>query len=61
MKKASGKEIPLEIVGRRSGDIGTCYADASLAKKELNWEATKTLTEMCEDLWKFQSSNPDGF
>ncbi|MDO4553517.1 MAG: UDP-glucose 4-epimerase GalE [Lachnospiraceae bacterium] len=60
-EKACGKEIPYEIKPRRAGDIPTCYADPSLAKEELHWEAKRGLDEMCEDSWRWQSSNPDGY
>ena len=59
--KACGKEIPYEIKPRRAGDIATCYSDASLAKKELGWEAQYDIDEMCADSWKWQSMNPDGY
>jgi UDP-glucose 4-epimerase len=59
--KACGKEIPYEIKSRRPGDIATCYADASLAKKELGWEAQRGLEEMCEDSWRWQKNNPNGY
>nr|CAD7431867.1 unnamed protein product [Timema monikensis] len=60
-EEASGRKIPYEIVGRREGDIAYCYSDASLAKRELGWEAKKGLKEMCEDVWRWQSKNPQGF
>ena len=41
------KKIPTKIVSRRSGDLAACYADASKAKKELSWQAKKSLNEMC--------------
>lgn len=59
--KACGKEIPYAIKPRRPGDIATCYADPALAKKELGWEAERGLEEMCEDGWRWQSNNPDGY
>ena len=59
--KACGKEIPYEIKPRRAGDIASCYSDASLAKKELGWEAQYDIDEMCADSWKWQSMNPDGY
>ena len=49
------------IQGRREGDIATCYADASKAKEELGWVAERNLEEMCEDAWRWQSQNPDGY
>lgn len=60
-KVASDKEIPYEIVARRPGDIASCYADPSLANKELGWSAKLTLQDGCNSSWKWQSQNPDGF
>ncbi|MCM1082069.1 MAG: UDP-glucose 4-epimerase GalE [Clostridium sp.] len=59
--KACGKEIPYEIKPRRAGDIAACYADPSLVKTELGWEAEYGIEEMCEDSWRWQSANPDGY
>ncbi len=59
--KASGREIPYEIKPRREGDIAMCYADPAKAKAELGWEAVRGLEEMCEDSWRWQSMNPDGY
>ena len=59
--KACGKEIPYEIKPRRAGDIATCYCDATKAKNELHWVAERGLEEMCEDSWRWQSQNPDGY
>ncbi|XP_077991218.1 UDP-glucose 4-epimerase-like [Glandiceps talaboti] len=61
LEKASGKKIPYKIVEKRSGDIGSCYADPTLAEKELGWRADRGLDEMCEDLWRWQKMNPKGF
>lgn len=60
-KNASGKDIPYEIVGRRAGDIATCFADPSLANQELGWRAELSLKDACESGWRWQSQNPDGF
>ena len=60
-QKESSRAIPYEIVGRRAGDIAVSYADASLAKEELNWETTKDITEMCRDAWNWQQKNPEGY
>lgn len=60
-EKASGKKIPYAIQSRRAGDIATCYADASKAKKELGWEAVRGLEKMCEDSWRWQKGNPNGY
>ena len=58
---ASGRKIPYKIVGRRPGDIAICYADTAKAKQVLGWQAEKNLTQMCEDSWRWQSQNPDGY
>jgi len=58
---ASGCQIPYEIIGRRPGDIAECYSDVTFAKKSMDWEAYLSLSEMCEDTWKWQSLNPSGF
>ena len=59
--KACGKEIPYQIDPRRPGDIAECYADPTKAKNELNWTAERDLAEMCEDSWRWQSQNPNGY
>ena len=59
-EKACGHEIPYQIVGRRAGDIATCYADASKAKELLGWEATRGIEEMCRSSWNFIQKNPNG-
>lgn len=60
-EKVSNKTIPYEVVARRAGDIAECWADASLAKKLLGWKATRGLTEMIEDTWRWQKNNPEGY
>ena len=60
-EKACGKEIPYIIRERRPGDIATCYADPAKAKEELGWIAQRGLDEMCEDTWRWQSTNPNGY
>ena len=60
-EKASKVKIPYSIKPRRAGDIATCYADASKAKEELGWEAQYGILEMCEDSWRWQKNNPNGF
>lgn len=60
-EKACGHKIPYEIKPRREGDIATCYCDPKKAKAELGWEAKYGIDEMCEDTWRWQSSNPDGY
>ncbi len=59
--KACRHDVPYEIKPRRAGDISTCYSDASLAKKELGWEAKYDIDEMCEDSWRWQTMNPNGY
>jgi len=61
LKKASGKEIPYEFADRRPGDIGACFASPVKAKNELGWTATLGVERMCEDAWRWQSNNPDGY
>ena len=60
-EKACGKTLPYEIKERRPGDIPTCYADSAKAKRELGWEAQYGIEEMCEDSYRWQSMNPNGY
>jgi len=60
-KEISGQNIPYKIVPRRTGDLATVYADASLAHELLNWQATRNLQTMISDTWRWQSQNPQGF
>ncbi len=60
-EKVNGVKIPYTISDRRPGDIATCFADASKAKKELGWEAEKTIEDMCKDSWNWQKNNPQGY
>ena len=60
-EKACGRKIPYKIVKRRPGDIAACYADPDKAKRELGWSADRGLEEMCADIWRWQSANPDGY
>lgn len=60
-EKASGVKIKYNIMPRRAGDIATCYSDPSKALKELGWKAERGIEEMCEDSWRWQSQNPDGY
>ena len=59
-EEACGKKLPHHIAPRRPGDIATCYADPSKAKQLLNWEAKRTLADMCADGWNFSKNNPNG-
>jgi UDP-glucose 4-epimerase len=58
---ASGVSVPYEVVGRRDGDVDACYADPSLAKKLIAWEAKHDITRMCIDAWRWQVMNPFGY
>ena len=60
-EKANNVTINYEIKPRRAGDIATCYCDASKAEKELGWKAENGIREMCEDSWRWQSNNPQGY
>ena len=57
----SERTIPYEIVARREGDIAVSYTDPSLAAKKLNWKAEYELNKMCQDAWRWQSMNPNGY
>lgn len=60
-EKACGKKIPYVIAPRRPGDIATCYSDPSKAWKELGWKAEYGIDKMCEDAWRWQTMNPNGY
>lgn len=60
-EKACGKKIPYVIAPRRPGDIPTCYSDPSKAERELGWKAEYGIDKMCEDTWRWQSKNPNGY
>jgi len=60
-EKASEKTVAYKIVERRAGDIAKCFADPSYALEQLGWSATKGVEEMCEDSWRWQSQNPNGY
>ena len=58
---ASGRAVPYELVPRRPGDVAACYADPTLARELLGWSARHDLAHMCEDSWRWQAMNPNGF
>jgi UDP-glucose 4-epimerase len=58
---ASGRPVPYQLVDRRPGDVAQCYADPALAQRILGWRATRSLAQMCEDSWRWQSGNPNGY
>ena len=60
-EKACGKKIPYVIAPRRPGDIAICYSDPSKAERELGWKAQYGIDRMCEDAWRWQTMNPNGY
>ncbi|WP_068718298.1 UDP-glucose 4-epimerase GalE [Vibrio tritonius] len=60
-EKACGKPVPYQLVERRPGDIAECWADPSKAQNDLGWKAVRTLDEMTQDTWRWQSNNPQGY
>jgi UDP-glucose 4-epimerase len=60
-EKASGKKIPYKVAERRPGDVASCYADPSKAKSDLGWTSDRGISEMCDDTWRWQSKNPNGY
>ena len=60
-ERASGRQIARKVEGRRPGDIAICYADPTLAEKELGWKAELDIDRMCRDLWRWQEKYPNGF
>ena len=60
-EKASGRKINYRIAGRRAGDIPMCYASTDKAARVLGWSARFSLEKMCEDAWRWQSNNPNGY
>ncbi|WP_300525383.1 UDP-glucose 4-epimerase GalE [Alcanivorax sp.] len=59
--RASGRDVPYEVVARRPGDIASCYADPAHAKAVLGWQAGLGIDDMCRDHWRWQEKNPEGF
>ncbi len=60
-EKASGAKVPYVVDPRRPGDLAEVYADASKARELLGWEAKRGVKEMCEDTWRWQKNNPNGY
>lgn len=60
-ERACGRTLPTRIVERRPGDVAQMWADASLARHKLGWQAQRSLQQMCEDTWRWQSRNPQGY
>jgi UDP-glucose 4-epimerase len=59
--EAVGRDLPCEILDRRPGDSACVYADTTMSASVLGWKATRSLLEMCQDHWRWQSSNPNGY
>ena len=59
--KACGKELKHKIVSRRPGDVAASWADPHKAQSVLNWKANKSIDDMCQDTWRWQSQNPNGY
>lgn len=60
-EQASGREVPYRVEARRAGDVAACWADASLAERELGWKAKRSLIDMVADTWRWQWQNPNGY
>jgi len=60
-EEACGKKLPVRLLPRRAGDVDMYFADPSLAKRELGWEAKLSLLDMCRDTWRWQKENPQGY
>jgi UDP-glucose 4-epimerase len=58
---ATGVTVPYQVVPRRDGDIAQCWADATKAQQDLGWQATRSLEQMMQDTWRWQSNNPNGY
>ncbi|KAF9302016.1 hypothetical protein BGZ74_005952 [Mortierella antarctica] len=61
MSKAVGRQLPYRVIERRLGDVALCVADPTLSAHDLDWRAEKTLQDMCNDLWRWQIQNPNGY
>ena len=59
--KVTGLKVPYQVETRRAGDVAICFAHTGLAERELTWKAKLNLEQMCEDAWRWQLHNPDGY
>ena len=57
----SGKNIKYKFVDRRPGDVAECFANSALAEKIIGWKAKLSIDRMCEDTWRWQLQNPNGY
>ena len=60
-EQVCGKTLPYRLAPRRAGDVAACYANAEKAHRLLGWKAERDLQAMCEDSWRWQSANPQGY
>ena len=60
-ERASGRAVPYQVAPRRVGDVAACYADPAQALALLGWQAQRGLDTMCEDTWRWQHNNPNGY
>lgn len=60
-ERASGQPVSYQFAPRRAGDVAQCYANASLAKQLLGWQAAHSLADICADTWRWQQGNPNGY
>ena len=60
-EKASNTKVPYQIADKREGDIASCYADATKAHKQLNWSTQRSVEDMMQDTWRWQTQNPNGY
>ncbi|WP_291917834.1 UDP-glucose 4-epimerase GalE [Limnohabitans sp.] len=59
--RVTGMPVPYRFVDRRPGDVAACYADTTLAREALGWQAQLGVERMCQDAWRWQSQNPEGY
>jgi UDP-glucose 4-epimerase len=59
--RVTGVPVPYRFVDRRPGDVAACYADTTLAREALGWQAQLGVERMCQDAWRWQSQNPKGY
>ena len=59
--KACGRDLPFVLSPRRAGDVAAYWADPQRAQSTLNWQAKKSIDDMCQDTWRWQSQNPNGY
>ena len=58
---ACGRDLPYIVAPRRAGDLAAYWADPGRAEAELGWRVSRGLAQMCQDTWRWQSNNPQGY